>query len=334
LLWMVDIGVLVDVKPGNVQRYRRAFNEYLDLTNRGEFRSYDGGGPVPVGQEAWEGFGETEVPTYRTTTVMTMARDRARSDIKVFHASGLRLKPLAQIRPGIRLRHVSNSCLSGAYRTPLGLSCVHSSRHVIVNIEIFAVKTGRNISRHLAAFDLAVVCGEDRPLDLLAALGIDGVRDVGVQLEAVLAVSVAVGKVTVFVETPAAVVAETGAEVVFLRAVWAMIAEFAGRHGQEKPVVAVNELYVADDESPVEGERAERLEAATAPGAEVDTNFRQMHGAPPGCEKDMKRRSEGGRREKPVRSAANVADGSALPGGETRFRFRIANGRTTSVPGR
>src|SRR6266436_5700608 len=98
-------------------------------------------------------------------------------------------------------------------------------------------------------------------------------------------------EVAVFVEAPAAIGAKTGTEVVFLRAGRAMIAKLAGRHGQEEAIVTVNELHVANDEGSVEGKRAERLKAASPPGAEVDTNFRQMHGAPPGCERHVSPRS-------------------------------------------
>lgn len=66
---------------------------------------------------------------------------------------------------------------------------------------------------------------------------------------------------------------------VFLGATRAMVRQLAGRHGDEQPVMAVDEFDVADDKRVVKGERAERLETARAAwGAEVDANFREMHG--------------------------------------------------------
>ena len=67
------------------------------------------------------------------------------------------------------------------------------------------------------------------------------------------------------------------AQVVLLAAPRAVVGELAARHRQEQPVVAVDELDVADDEGVVEGQRAERLEAALGLVAQINAYFCQMH---------------------------------------------------------
>jgi hypothetical protein len=79
--------------------------------------------------------------------------------------------------------------------------------------------------------------------------------------------------VAVFIESQAAVVAVTGAEVVFLAAALAAVAELSGGHGEEQAVVAFDQLHVANDERVVEGERAECFEPAAVSGAEADADF-------------------------------------------------------------
>jgi len=131
---------------------------------------------------------------------------------------------------------------------------MNSSQHVIVNIKILAVKGWRNVARHLAAIKLAGVGSENGPLDLAAALRVDGMGDVGVQLQPVLAIAISMRKETIFVEPLATVIAEPGAQMVFFRASRAMIAQLSGWHGQEEPIVAVDQLHVANDERAVKGE--------------------------------------------------------------------------------
>jgi hypothetical protein len=85
----------------------------------------------------------------------------------------------------------------------------------------------------------------------------------------------------VIIEPAAAVVAEAGAEVILVAAARAVVTELARGHGEEEPVGAFDELHVADDESVVERQRAERLEPTRRIAAEVDTDFRQLHGDTP-----------------------------------------------------
>src|SRR5205085_12633798 len=103
-------------------------------------------------------------------------------------------------------------------------------------------------------------------------------RDVGVQLETTVAIAVVLAEVAIVIESRAAAVAEACAQMVLLAAALAMIAELARRHGEEQAVGAFDQLDVADDEGVVEGQGTERLEARTARGAQVDADFRKLHG--------------------------------------------------------
>src|SRR5665213_217609 len=85
----------------------------------------------------------------------------------------------------------------------------------------------------------------------------------------------------VFIETHAAVVAESGAEVIFLAAGWTVIGNLARGHRQENTVVSVDEFHIADDKSVIEGQRAKRLETACALSTQINANFRQNHDVPP-----------------------------------------------------
>jgi hypothetical protein len=67
---------------------------------------------------------------------------------------------------------------------------------------------------------------------------------------------------------------------VLVAAARAMIAELARRHRQEEPFRAFDQLDVADDEGVVEGEGAERFQTTGLPAAQIDTDFRQLHGTP------------------------------------------------------
>ncbi len=64
---------------------------------------------------------------------------------------------------------------------------------------------------------------DDRLLDFLAAAGVDGMSNIGMQLHA----SIHILPGPVFGEFPAAVVAELGPEMIFTAAFAAMIAHFA-----------------------------------------------------------------------------------------------------------
>jgi len=81
----------------------------------------------------------------------------------------------------------------------------------------------------------------------------------------------------VFVQARAAVVAESGFEMVFLAAASATVAELARRHCQEQAVVAFDQFHVPDNKGVIKGERAKRLEAASLAAAQIDANLRDLH---------------------------------------------------------
>jgi hypothetical protein len=86
----------------------------------------------------------------------------------------------------------------------------------------------------------------------------------------------------VFIEAGAAVVAEAGAEMVFLRAPSASVGELSRRHREEEPAGAIDEFDVTDNKGLIERERAERLETTLAHVAQIDANLRQLHVHTPG----------------------------------------------------
>ena len=64
---------------------------------------------------------------------------------------------------------------------------------------------------------------DDFPFDLVAAVGVDGMGDIRVQLDARKAVALLRAEMAVFIEPAAAVVAVAGAEVVFVAATAAVV---------------------------------------------------------------------------------------------------------------
>ncbi|HWE97999.1 MAG TPA: hypothetical protein VG269_28890 [Tepidisphaeraceae bacterium] len=155
------------------------------------------------------------------------------------------------------------------------------NRPVIIEIKVLSVKRGRNVPRKFAPLQFALIFVKNAGLDPRTAVGVNRVRNVGVQLQTVCAVAVSVLQMTLFVEPLAAVIAEAGAQVIFVAATWAMVGKLARGHGKEEAVVAVDELYVTDDERVVKGERAKGFQTAPALAAKIDAHFCQQHEAPP-----------------------------------------------------
>src|SRR5262249_16247572 len=83
----------------------------------------------------------------------------------------------------------------------------------------------------------------------------------------------------VLVELAAALVAEAGAEVVLAAAAGAAVRQFAGGHGHERPLGALDDLQITDDEGVIERHRAERLQAFVLRVIfhELDTDFGADH---------------------------------------------------------
>jgi hypothetical protein len=133
----------------------------------------------------------------------------------------------------------------------------------IEEIRVFAIEAGGDVAGLLGAFYFFVESQDDFLFDGLAALGVDGVGDVGVEFQAAVAVVVAVLVFleAVFIQRGAAVVAEAGAEVVFFAAAGAVVGQLSAWHGEEEAVISVDEFDVTNDEGVIEGQGAEGLEA-------------------------------------------------------------------------
>jgi len=143
----------------------------------------------------------------------------------------------------------------------------------IVKIKVFAVKAWRDVSGLLAALQLPLKFLENLALNLLPAGGIDGVSNVGVEFQPLLAVATAILLIAIFIEAMAAMIAVAGAEMILFIAMGAMIGKLAGGHRQEEAIIAVDQLHIPHDERVIEGQRAEGLESAAALAAEIDANF-------------------------------------------------------------
>jgi hypothetical protein len=128
---------------------------------------------------------------------------------------------------------------------------------VIVEVGQIAVKFRRDIAGQFALLDLILIRVNRLAFDLKPAFSVDGMGDIGVEFEARPAMHSALHlHAAVFVEALAAVVAEAGAEVIFLSASAAAIAQLATGHRQEKSVISFDDFHIADDEGVVEGQRA------------------------------------------------------------------------------
>jgi hypothetical protein len=113
-------------------------------------------------------------------------------------------------------------------------------------------------------------------LNTFAAQSIDGVGDVGVQFHsAVLVLSGAI-----FGQLGSAVITKLGPKMIFSAAFAAMVAHFAGRHGDEKPSCALDDFDVADNEFIVERHRAKSLEPIILIGYKFNPDFADFHGLP------------------------------------------------------
>src|SRR5207247_9590014 len=112
-----------------------------------------------------------------------------------------------------------------------------------VGITGVVLVVGADVAGLLGAFAFFLVGLDDGGLDDFAASGVDGMSDVGVELGP--AVGAAGG--TVFVEAAAALVAETGPQMVLAAALRAAIGQLAAGHGHERTLGAFDDLQVPDD---------------------------------------------------------------------------------------
>lgn len=124
--------------------------------------------------------------------------------------------------------------------------------HMVVDagIELFVPA---DVPGLLGAFRFFGVRAQDRALDEVAGGCFDWVRDI--DMEPSTAVHVADG--TLFIQPPAAVVAEAGPQVVLGAARGAAVGQLAAGHGHEPALGALDDLEVAHHEHVVEGDGAE-----------------------------------------------------------------------------
>src|SRR5207253_1762122 len=106
-------------------------------------------------------------------------------------------------------------------------------RAFVVAVEVVV---GADVARLLGALALGVVGLQHGALDDLAAGGVDGVRDVGVELHP--AIGVAGG--AVLVELRATLVAEPRPQVVLAAARLAAVRQFSAGHGHERALGALD----------------------------------------------------------------------------------------------
>jgi hypothetical protein len=140
-------------------------------------------------------------------------------------------------------------------RSKLAGALATANREIIVEIEVLSVKSRRDVSRLLAALQFPVIGRKDLFLDLSPAVRIDRMGDVGVKLEASSAgVSVAVVQISVAIQAASAMITKLCPEVVLFGALWAVIGNFSGRHGEKEAVVSVDQFHIADDERIVKSE--------------------------------------------------------------------------------
>jgi hypothetical protein len=160
----------------------------------------------------------------------------------------------------------------------------------IIEIHVFAVKAWGYVTRLLTAFELVVKGADDALLEIIAALGIYRMRNICVELEARVAVAALVALVAILIQAAAAVVAVAGAKMILLATATAMVGELSRRHGKEQPVIAFDQLHIANHERIVKGKRAKRLETIPLIFAQLDPDVRQIHDEPLSERQALKKR--------------------------------------------
>ncbi len=154
-------------------------------------------------------------------------------------------------------------------------------------IHVFPVEIGWHITRKFAAFDLLVKRGDGTFLEIKSAGGADGMGDVGMEFysarASVIAVAlILIALVTLLIQPGPATVTKARAKVIFFAAARAMIAKFPRGHRQEKAIVPVDELHVADDKSVIKRESTKGLESVGSWTGltKFDSDVRQLHDEP------------------------------------------------------
>jgi len=150
----------------------------------------------------------------------------------------------------------------------------------IIDVQVLPIQVGSDVAGHFAPFQFVQIGGNHPTMDFLAALGVDRVRNISVEFQAAMAVSVLIAHEAVFVEAIAASRTVAGAEVIFFTTASAMIAQFTRGHGEKQSVVAIDQLYVANYECMIKGEGAKGLQTTGLSIAQFYAHFREQHKNP------------------------------------------------------
>src|SRR5690349_17853451 len=105
--------------------------------------------------------------------------------------------------------------------------------------------------------------------------------NIRVQLETLVPIAAAELLIAVFVQAMPAIVAIPGAQMILLVAMRAMVRELPGRHRQEQSIIAINQLHIPDNKRVVKSKGAKSLQTAPPLIAQINSNFGQLHVAPP-----------------------------------------------------
>ncbi len=150
---------------------------------------------------------------------------------------------------------------------------------VVVVIVIFTgvaevVVVLRAVAGAFGFFDFVEILFDDPRLDLFAALGIDWVGDIGVQLRSLVRTPF---DVRLF-QLDTALIAVRGTQMVLAAATGAVPCQFATGHRDERTVGAFDNLQVAYHEGIVEGDGAESSQPIAGIFHQLDADFGDLHG--------------------------------------------------------
>jgi hypothetical protein len=115
-------------------------------------------------------------------------------------------------------------------------------------------------------------------LDLFAALRVDWMRDVGVELNAAIGIT----DRPIIALPSAALIAIVGPQVVLKAALGAVAGQLSAGHRHEWTVGPTNDLEVSNHECMIESDRTKRLQAVVGVFHQLDAYFGDFHSRSPG----------------------------------------------------
>ena len=138
----------------------------------------------------------------------------------------------------------------------------------------------------LREHDLLLVGLHHLELDKFAAVAVDGVRDVGIELGS--AILVLDG--TILAEGFAAVIAVAGSQVIFVVAARAAVHQPPAGHRDERASASLDDLQIPDDKAAVQRDGTESQQPLIGVAHQLDANFGDFHGSTPSLIEDSNRR--------------------------------------------